>query len=119
MSTTGDTTQPDDIGRIAALDERIAVARAGKPLVVRRAQEAGEALFDGPAPVSAPVRRGSPRSPPAGTGSPNSSSTTPSAAPTRCTATTCPPTPRCAPPPRTSTSSPSPPPSPLVRTWPG
>ncbi|GAA2052660.1 peroxidase-related enzyme [Streptomyces cheonanensis] len=58
MSTTGDTTQPDDIGRLAALDERIAAARAGKPLVVRRAQEAGEALFDGPAPVSAPVRRG-------------------------------------------------------------
>ncbi|WP_103501657.1 MULTISPECIES: peroxidase-related enzyme [unclassified Streptomyces] len=48
----------DDIGRLAALGERIETARLAKPEVYRRAQAASTALFDGDAPVSAPVRRG-------------------------------------------------------------
>ncbi|GAB2876411.1 peroxidase-related enzyme [Streptomyces mayteni] len=48
------TTQQDDIGRLAGLGERVEAARAVKPLVGRRAQEAGEALFGG----EEPVRRG-------------------------------------------------------------
>ncbi|UED85114.1 peroxidase-related enzyme [Streptomyces profundus] len=52
------SSTPDTIGRLAGLAEPIAAARAGKPLVIQRAQEAGAALFDGPAPVRAPVRRG-------------------------------------------------------------
>ncbi|KAB8161837.1 peroxidase-related enzyme [Streptomyces sp. 3MP-14] len=63
MSTTPETKAvagqvADDIGRLAGLNERIAAARAGKPLVIERAQAAGEALFEGNAPVPAPVRRG-------------------------------------------------------------
>ncbi|TDC26497.1 hypothetical protein E1265_04220 [Streptomyces sp. 8K308] len=48
------TTHQDDIGRLAGLGERIEAARAVKPLVGRRAQEAGEALFG----EEVPVRRG-------------------------------------------------------------
>ncbi|MGW8848859.1 peroxidase-related enzyme [Streptomyces xiamenensis] len=52
------STTPDDIARLAGLDERIAAARATKPLVAQRAQEASDALFGGEAAVSVPVRRG-------------------------------------------------------------
>ncbi|TDC76595.1 peroxidase-related enzyme [Streptomyces hainanensis] len=48
------TTQQDDIGRLAGFGERVEAARAVKPLVGRRAQEAGAALFGG----EQPVRRG-------------------------------------------------------------
>ncbi|WP_062209221.1 peroxidase-related enzyme [Streptomyces sp. NBRC 109706] len=59
MSSTPDIAPgADTIGRLAGLAEPIASARAGKPLVIQRAEEAGTALFDGPAPVAAPVRRG-------------------------------------------------------------
>ncbi|RKN05962.1 peroxidase-related enzyme [Streptomyces radicis] len=59
MSSTSDTgPEGDDIGRLAGLDRPIEAARAAKPQVAGRAQEAAAALFGGRAPVSGPVRRG-------------------------------------------------------------